>query len=1002
MLSFRKLTAVILAVPTVALGQAASSPVPAVQAKFFVEQVRPILSDNCYDCHSADTKSAGGLRVDDQAAFRKGGDHGPAAVPGDPAKSLILQRVCEQNDKRRMPKNADSLTPAQIAVLTDWIKAGAVWSDEAAAPAVAAAGLPAGGGALVAVGGPKTADGQAEFFEKKIRPIFVAHCYNCHSADTKAAGGLRVDDLDGLLIGGNGGPAVVPRKPANSLLLKRVQSDNPRQRMPREGALLTETEIGELTAWIKDGAAWPREVIPPSLGRIRPDYAVLRTNHWAWQPLTHPAVPAVPQDDWSRGDIDHFILAKLQAKGLAPVADADRLTLIRRVTFDLTGLPPTPAEVDAFVQDRSADAYANLADRLLASPRFGERWGRHWLDVARYAESTGPSRNVPYPFAWKYRDYVIDSVNRDIPFNRFIQEQIAGDLLPAATSAERDRLDTATGFLAIGVKDVNQRFKNRFVMDNVDEQIDVVTRSVLATTVSCARCHNHKFDPIPTTDYYALAGIFTSTEDCAGVRNKMGGGGLDYYDPDNLVKLTDFVAKPVPPAKVEQLQAEVAAAKKDWDAIRGTPQGLTLTNGVPYQRRFRLKYEGLQADLLALTDPVSQGHAIHGVRDAKVVGDTDVRIRGEAERRGPTVPRGFLTLFAVPEVPGINPNQSGRLQLAQWLTSPNNPLASRVIVNRIWEHLFGQGIVSTVDNFGVMGDRPSHPELLDYLADSFIRNGWSTKQLIRTIVLSRAYQLGSAASVAADNVDPDDHLIWRHAPRRLEAEEIRDAILATSGELQLQPPAVPAVNALKIMEIADNGVESRNINTVADEARYRSIYLPLLRDVTPTALAAFDPVDQTLVSGQRESTTVPTQALFMLNSTFLAKESLALAGRLLAEKGAADADRIKQAYQLILNRPAQAREIARARDFITRYEADWQPPAPVEVAAAAKPALAPAAHDDNGGVPPKPAGKGRRRGLAAVAALPPEKIVQPENAGQAAWLSFIRSLYASAEFRFVR
>src|SRR5262249_25633574 len=293
-------------------------------------------------------------------------------------------------------------------------------------------------------------------------------------------------------------------------------------------------------------------------------------------------------------------------------------------------------------------------DRLLASPQFGERWGRHWLDVARYGESTGPSRNIPYPHAWKYRDYVIDSINADVPFDRFVQEQIAGDLLTASSSAERDRQLTATGLLALGVKDVNQRFKVRFVMDNVDEQIDTVTRSVLALTVSCARCHDHKFDPIPTTDYYALAGIFTSTDNCAGVRNLMGGGGLAYYVPEMLVRLSSKLPPP-PPEQVNKLKEQVAKAKAEWDAIRGTPEGLALgTNGQPKQRATRLKYDRLQGELLALTDPTARAHAVHGVREAKTAGDTEVRIRGEAEKLGPVVPRGFLTVFDVSGAARVN------------------------------------------------------------------------------------------------------------------------------------------------------------------------------------------------------------------------------------------------------------------------------------------------------------------------------------------------------------
>ncbi|RYD68899.1 MAG: DUF1549 domain-containing protein, partial [Verrucomicrobiaceae bacterium] len=356
----------------------------------------------------------------------------------------------------------------------------------------------------------------AAFFEKKIRPLLADRCYSCHSADTKAEGGLRLDDRNGLLTGGDSGPAIVPRDLAKSLLLQRVQHANPKRRMPKEGDLLTDAELADLTAWISGGAAWPAERVPASIGRTRAWHTELKAQHWAWQPLKDPAVPAVNDAAWPSDDIDRFVLAQLEAKKLPPVPAADPTTLIRRITFDLTGLPPTPAEIDAFVQDPSPDAVERVVDRLLDSPQFAERWARHWLDVARYGESTGPSRNIPYPHAWKYRDYVIDAINRDLPYDRFIQEQIAGDLLPAETPAERDRLATATGFLALGVKDVNQRFKVRFIMDNVDEQIDTVTRSTLGLTVSCARCHDHKFDPIPVTDYYALAGIFTSTEDGAG------------------------------------------------------------------------------------------------------------------------------------------------------------------------------------------------------------------------------------------------------------------------------------------------------------------------------------------------------------------------------------------------------------------------------------------------------------------------------------------------------
>ncbi len=822
--------------------------------------------------------------------------------------------------------------------------------------------------AVVTAAAAPEESGRVDFFEKKIRPILVNHCYNCHSADTKPAGGLRVDDRNGLISGGNTGAAIMPRDPGKSLLLKRITQKDAKKQMPLEGKKLTDEQVADLTKWIKDGAAWPAVRVPASIGKPNPEYAKHKKEHWAWQPLTDPKPPAVADTAWPKDNIDRFVLAKLEANGLKPVADADSVTLIRRITFDLTGLPPAAAEIDAYLQDASARPQAaveRLIDRLLASPQFGERWGRHWLDVARYGESTGPSRNIPYPHAWRYRDYVINAVNADVPFNRFIQEQIAGDLLSAPTDQERDRLYSATGFLALGVKDVNQRFKVRFIMDNVDEQIDAVTCSVLALTVSCARCHDHKFDPIPTTDYYALAGIFTSTDNCAGVRNKMGGGGLDYYDPSMLVKLST-AATPAPAEQIEKLKLEVAQAKKEWDAIRGTPHGLEKgPDGFPKQRAYRLKLDKLEADLLISTDPAARGHAVHGVRDAKVVGDTEVRIRGEAEQLGPLVPRGFLSAIDVPDAARINPKQSGRFELARWLTSPQNPLAARVIVNRVWAHLFGRGIVSTVDNFGVMGDRPSNPELLDHLASRFIDEGWSIKKLVRTLVLTRAYQLGSESTEANRKADPLNRLVWRHTPRRLDAEEIRDAVLAASGRLDLTRPVASPAKELKMIEMRDDGPEARTINDQADKNTCRSVYLPLVRGVTPRALEAFDPVEQTLVTGSRDATTVPSQALFLLNSSFIRKQSLALAERLLAGTESGDADRIQKAYRLTLGRIASKKELERVQRFLAEYEIEYRQQ-----------------HSA------KSQGKSDASG--------------PKDARTAAWLAFAQALIGSAEFRYVR
>jgi mono/diheme cytochrome c family protein len=853
---------------------------------------------------------------------------------------------------------------------------------------------------LVPVAMAEPAAGEAErveFFERKIRPLLSSHCYQCHAADTKPSGDLRVDDRNGLLVGGKDGPALVPGKPEESLLLKRVQH-GAKNGMPKEGDLLTEAEIADLTTWIQDGVAWPREKIPAYIGRKREDFEELKKSHWAWQPLKEPAVPAVAHGEWPRTDVDRFLLAAMEAKQLAPVADADRGILIRRLTFDLTGLPPTAAEISAFLADTAPDAFARVVDRLLASPQFGERWGRHWLDVARYGESTGPSRNIPYPHAWKYRDYVIDAVNRDVPFDQFVREQIAGDLLPAATPEERDRQLTATGFLALGVKDVNQRFKTRFLMDNADEQIDAVSRSILGLTVTCARCHDHKFDPIPTTDYYALAGIFTSTDNAAGVRSKMGGGGLDYYDPGMLVRLSGEI--PPDAEKVAKLEAELAVAKQAWDEIRGTPEGLALAaDGKPTQMPFRLKFEKLTADLKALTDPAERALRVHGVREGKSPADTEVRIRGVAERIGPTVPRGFLTAFTVPDASGVNPQQSGRLELARWLTSPQNPLTARVAVNRVWQHLFGAGLVSTVDNFGVKGDAPSHPELLDHLAQQFIREGWSVKKLVRELTLTRAYQLGTEAPALHRETDPANRLVWRHSPRRLTAEEMRDAMLATSGRLQLTPPGPSAAKELKMIEMRDNGPEAKKINEASDNALFRSVYLPLLRGVTPQALEAFDPVSQTLVSGTRDSTTVPTQALFLLNSTFVRQQSLAFAERLWAGGERSDAERIRQLYLSVLGRAATEAEVARGAQFLTDYATSWRD----EGTAAQTASVAPEQGESETGGATAVAGQAKNPDdVSRTPEMPREALVKPRTAEGAAWMTFIQALYASAEFRFVR
>jgi hypothetical protein len=795
-----------------------------------------------------------------------------------------------------------------------------------------------------------------DYFEKKVRPVLVKNCYTCHSANTNAKGGLRVDDRNGLLQGGNRGPAIVPGQPAKSLLLQAVERSHKTLKMPPEQPL-AEEEIAVLRQWIQDGAAWPKVAVPASLGKPNAKYEKLRKSHWAWQPLREIKVPQVADAGWAHGDIDRFLWAALQDKGLRPVSDADRLTLLRRVTFDLTGLPPTPAEIDAFLADGSPGAFATVVERLLASPAFGERWGRHWLDIARYGESTGSARNVPYPHAWRYRDYVIDAFNADKPFDRFLTEQVAGDLLPYQSQAQRDAHLVATGFLALGARDVNQRFKVRFVMDNVDEQIDTVSRAVLGLTVSCARCHDHKFDPIPTTDYYALAGIFTSTDLCAGVRNKMGGGGLDYYDTDRLLTLNPGKGPdPQLAGKIAKAEKAVEEARAEFEALFGTPEGkMPAADGRPKQAVAREKVTKLQKELVALTDPAVVGQVALGVRDAGNVGDCAIRIRGEAEQLGPVVQRGFLTVFEVPDAPKVNARQSGRLELARWLTSPKNPLTPRVLANRVWQHLFGQGLVGSVDNFGVTGELPSHPELLDYLAARLIEGGWSVKKLARLVVLSRAYQLSAEAPAVNVVVDPANRLVWRHTPRRLDAEEIRDAMLAASGKLNLNRPHGSPAQDLKVMELPNNGPLAKKLDEAAQQSVHRSVYLPLLRTLTPRPLEIFDFAEQGMVTGSRDSTTVATQALYLLNDPFVRQQASSLAARLLGGDDLDNADRLRLAYVLALGRSASAKEVERAQKYLAAYEA--------AVRAGSESAAAPRT---------------------------------------AAWASFCQAVLASAEFRFVR
>jgi cytochrome c553 len=829
-----------------------------------------------------------------------------------------------------------------------------------------------------------------EFFESQVRPLLVDRCFTCHSADTNSHGGLRVDDRQGLLTGGGRGPALVPGAPDQSLLLRAVKRTDDKLKMPPEKPL-EESEVQILERWIAAGAPWTKVRIPSSLGQRNEEFEQLRKEHWAWQPLTRPAVPDVGLANWPLGDIDRFVLAKLEQRGLAPVAEADKTTRLRRLSFDLTGLPPTPEALEAFLQDDSPQAYERVVTALLDSPGYAERWARHWLDVARYGESTGSARNLPFPHAWRYRDYVIRAFETDKPYDVFVREQIAGDLLPANSPGQKAEQLIATGFLAVGVKDVNQRFKVRYLMDNVDEQIDTVSRALLGLTVSCARCHDHKFDPISLNDYYGLAGIFRSTDLCAGLRNKMGGGGLDYYDTDMLLSIG---LEDRPLARHESVDAarkELQAAQAELRKVNQSGKADEKTDDGRTRRQVaRAQVDAMQQKVLNLSDPAQHGPIALGVRDARQVADTEIRIRGEAEKLGPVVPRGVPNWIPASREYRVHPRQSGRLELADWLTDPENPLTSRVMVNRVWLHLFGRGLVKTPDNFGTTGDLPSHPELLDHLARHFVAEGWSVKKLVRQIVLSRAYRLGSEATSQHLALDPDNTLVWRHSPRRLEAEELRDATLAIAGQLVPTRPEGSPVSQLKVIEIGNNGAEAKKLAEFARASRHRSLFLPLVRTQVPQSLAAWDFAEQGFVTGSRDATTVAPQALYQLNDGFVREQARALAERVLATADEPDRDRVVRAWRLVLGRAPAESEVSQALEYLTGYVAalrELAPPVPDRPETPLLPDEQP---------PPAPAPPQLGEGAA------PQGVPDLDRFPRLAWDSLCHALLSTAEFRYLR
>jgi len=750
---------------------------------------------------------------------------------------------------------------------------------------------------------PPVTPEQEEFFESKIRPVLVNQCGKCHASTAeKVRGGLLVDSRDGLRRGGDTGAAIVPGNLEESLLIQAIRYQDDELQMPPKTRLSAEV-IADFETWVRMGAPDPRRD-PAHTGSAGFDLAKEKA-FWSFRPPTKSEPPAVIQADWPRDAIDRFLLASLEAQGLAPVADADRPRLLRRLTFDLIGLPPTPEDIDQFVHDKSADALARVVDRLLASPHFGERWGRHWLDVARYAESSGKT-NFTYPQAWRYRDWVIASFNADHPYDRFVREQIAGDLLSAKDDRQRANQIIATGFLAVGSKAHDTENREQFILDLIDEQIEATTRTFLGLTVACARCHDHKLDPIPQRDYYALSGIFRSTQTCSGTL----AGHFPNFNSSPLIELPPDAGVPsaVPPLRPGQRDAmadRLAALVRERDSI---PSGDANRDRL---RRTTSMLSGLRYRLAIDQPDGSPRLFAMGVRERDQAVDSPLYVRGEMEQPGAVVPRGLIQVL-LNENPAPIAAGSGRRELADWLASPANPLTARVMVNRVWLHLFGRGLVPTPDNFGAAGQLPSHPELLDTLAVDFMKDGWSVKRLIRRIVLSRAYGLDSIHDPRNFEVDPDNALVWRRSKRRLDAEVLRDAILFVSGQLDADPPVGSTV-----ARSGEGLARSLRLTGMDASDPHRSVYLPVVRDQVLESLALFDFADPSLVTGERASTVGPSQALFFLNGPFAIRQAEAMADRLKTVEH--DSQRIELAYRLALARSPTPAERDRALAFLQAF-----------------------------------------------------------------------------------
>ncbi|HEV8604650.1 MAG TPA: PSD1 and planctomycete cytochrome C domain-containing protein, partial [Tepidisphaeraceae bacterium] len=746
------------------------------------------------------------------------------------------------------------------------------------------------------VGNARGAEDRAgvEFFEMSIRPLLAENCYSCHG-EKKQKGELRLDSRASMMRGGELGVVIVPGKPEDSLLIKAVKYTDADLQMPPKKKL-SEKQIGDLVKWVRMGAVWPGEQMADKNVRptSKPAGMVITEADRKWWAF----LPIGSHGRGAHATIDGLIREKLKEKGIEQNGPASKRELIRRAYFDLWGLPPTAREVEAFMGDESLDAFEKVIDKLLASPRYGERWGRYWLDVVRYAQTNGYERDSEKPYAWRYRDYVIRAFNEDKPYDQFVRENLAGDELDKVTD---DSL-IATGFYRLGAWDDEPDDKRAADYDYLDDDIRTISTAFLGLTVGCARCHEHKFDPIPQADYYSLMAFLRNIRPHDAPKYSSDSG--TFVPLGEREKVKQFLVERE--AKIKELKGQMEAVK---------------------DKEEKKRIEGEIKDLADRKGPFEWALAIKekGATPAK----TNILLRGNASAEGPEVRAAFLTVLGGQQAAPIKmqgrESTGLRRALAEWLVGPSNPLTARVMVNRIWQHHFGRGIAATVDDFGKTGLPPTHPELLDFLAAKFMEEGWSIKKMHRMIMLSAAYRMSSRVNEKAAEIDPDNQLLWRQTMRRLEAEAIRDSVLLVSGELNEKQGGRGFFPRLSRESIAGGSRPGDGWElSLPDELNRRSIYAYVKRTMTVPMLDTFDTNNTALPSGERTVTTVAPQALMLMNDRFVHERAEGFARRIVEEVGDDPLRQVEKAYELALSRKPTERERGIAMEYVRRQASAYE------------------------------------------------------------------------------